>query len=102
MFTYSFRNENKINLINLLTYDKNNVINKCKRFKMSKLQRQMLIWIIGLFLLSVAVKYFGQIAMWGLSILFVWSLLDAKFAAKLENKYEKVKDELDKFEDTLK
>ena len=99
MFTYSFRNENKINL---LTYDKNNVINNYKRFKMSKLQRQMLIWIIGLFLLSVAVKYFGQIAMWGLSILFVWSLLDAKFAAKLENKYEKVKDELDKFEDTLK
>tara|TARA_Y100000589_G_scaffold332337_1_gene391939 strand:- start:5234 stop:5443 length:210 start_codon:yes stop_codon:yes gene_type:complete len=69
---------------------------------MSKLQRQMLIWIIGLFLLSVAVKYFGQIAMWGLSILFVWSLLDAKFAKKLESKYEKVKDELDKFEDTLK
>jgi len=69
---------------------------------MSKLQRQMLIWIIGLFLLSIAVKYFGQIAIWGLSILFVWSLLDAKFAAKLENKYEKVKDELDKFEDTLK
>ena len=99
MFTYSFRSENKINL---LTNDKNNVINKYKRFKMSKLQRQMLIWIIGLFLLSVAVKYFGQIAMWGLSILFVWSLLDAKFAAKLENKYEKVKDELDKFEDTLK
>lgn len=99
MFTYSFRPENKINL---LTNDKNNVINKCKRFKMSKLQRQMLIWIIGLFLLSVAVKYFGQIAMWGLSILFVWSMLDAKFAAKLENKYEKVKDELDKFEDTLK
>ena len=99
MFTYSFRSENKINL---LTNDKNNVINNYKRFKMSKLQRQMLIWIIGLFLLSVAVKYFGQIAMWGLSILFVWSLLDAKFAAKLENKYEKVKDELDKFEDTLK
>ena len=99
MFTYSFRNENKINL---LTNDKNNVINNYKRFKMSKLQRQMLIWIIGLFLLSIAVKYFGQIAMWGLSILFVWSLLDAKFAAKLENKYEKVKDELDKFEDTLK
>ena len=99
MFTYSFRNENKINL---LTNDKNNVINNYKRFKMSKLQRQMLIWIIGLFLLSVAVKYFGQIAMWGLSILFVWSLLDAKFAAKLENKYEKVKDELDKFEDNLK
>lgn len=69
---------------------------------MSKLQRQMLIWIIGLFLLSVAVKYFGQIAMWGLSILFVWSLLDAKFAAKLEDKYEKVKDELDKIEDNLK
>lgn len=69
---------------------------------MSKLQRQMLIWIIGLFLLSVAVKYFGQIAMWGLSILFVWSMLDAKFAAKLEDKYEKVKDELDKIEDTLK
>lgn len=69
---------------------------------MSKLQRQMLIWIIGLFLLSVAVKYFGQIAMWGLSILFVWSMLDAKFAAKLEDKYEKVKDELDKIEDNLK
>ena len=99
MFTYSFRSENKINL---LTNDKNNVINNYKRFKMSKLQRQMLIWIIGLFLLSIAVKYFGQIAIWGLSILFVWSLLDAKFAAKLENKYEKVKDELDKFEDTLK
>ena len=99
MFTYSFRSENKINL---LTNDKNNVINNYKRFKMSKLQRQMRIWIIGLFLLSVAVKYFGQIAMWGLSILFVWSLLDAKFAKKLENKYEKVKDELDKFEDTLK
>ena len=99
MFTYSFRPENKINL---LTNDKNNVINNYKRFKMSKLQRQMLIWIIGLFLLSVAVKYFGQIAMWGLSILFVWSLLDAKFAAKLENKYEKVKDELDKIEDNLK
>ena len=99
MFTYSFRNENKINL---LTNDKNNVINNYKRFKMSKLQRQMLIWIIGLLLLSIAVKYFGQIAIWGLSILFVWSLLDAKFAAKLENKYEKVKDELDKFEDTLK
>ena len=99
MFTYSFRNENKINL---LTNDKNNVINNYKRFKMSKLQRQMLIWIIGLFLLSVAVKYFGQIAMWGLSILFVWSLLDAKFAAKLEDKYEKVKDELDKIEDNLK
>lgn len=99
MFTYCFRDENKINL---LTNDKNNVINKCKRIKMSKLQRQMLIWIIGLFLLSVAVKYFGQIAMWGLSILFVWSMLDAKFAAKLEDKYEKVKDELDKIEDTLK
>jgi len=99
MFTYSFRPENKINL---LTNDKNNVINNYKRFKMSKLQRQMLIWIIGLFLLSVAVKYFGQIAMWGLSILFVWSLLDAKFAAKLEDKYEKVKDELDKIEDNLK
>lgn len=69
---------------------------------MSKLQRQMLIWIIGLFLLSIAVKYFGQIAMWGLSILFVWSMLDAKFAAKLEDKYEKVKDELDKIEDNLK
>ena len=99
MFTYSFRNENKINL---LTNDKNNVINNYKRFKMSKLQRQMLIWIIGLFLLSVAVKYFGQIAMWGLSILFVWSMLDAKFAAKLEDRYEKVKDELDKIEDNLK
>lgn len=99
MFTYSFRDENKINL---LTNDKNNVINNYKRFKMSKLQRQMLIWIIGLFLLSVAVKYFGQIAMWGLSILFVWSMLDAKFAAKLEDKYEKVKDELDKIEDNLK
>ena len=99
MFTYSFRPENRINL---LTNDKNNVINNYKRFKMSKLQRQMLIWIIGLFLLSVAVKYFGQIAMWGLSILFVWSLLDAKFAAKLEDKYEKVKDELDKIEDNLK
>lgn len=99
MFTYSFRPENKINL---LTNDKNNVINNYKRFKMSKLQRQMLIWIIGLFLLSVAVKYFGQIAMWGLSILFVWSMLDAKFAAKLEDKYEKVKDELDKIEDNLK
>lgn len=69
---------------------------------MNKLQRQMIIWIIGLFLLSMAVKYFGYIAMWGLSILLVWSLLDAKFAAKLENKYEKVKDELDKFEDKLK
>ena len=99
MFTYSFRPENKINL---LTNDKNNVINNYKRFKMSKLQRQMLIWIIGLFLLSIAVKYFGQIAMWGLSILFVWSMLDAKFAAKLEDKYEKVKDELDKIEDNLK
>jgi len=99
MFTYSFRPKNKINL---LTNDKNNVINNYKRFKMSKLQRQMLIWIIGLFLLSVAVKYFGQIAMWGLSILFVWSMLDAKFAAKLEDKYEKVKDELDKIEDNLK
>ena len=99
MFTYSFRNENKINL---LTNHKNNVINNYKRFKMSKLQRQMLIWIIGLFLLSVAVKYFGQIAMWGLSILFVWSMLDAKFAAKLEDRYEKVKDELDKIEDNLK
>ena len=47
-------------------------------------------------------KYFGQIAIWGLSILLVLSLLDAKFASKLENKYEKVKDELDKFEDNLK
>lgn len=69
---------------------------------MSKLQRQMIIWIIGLFLLSMAVKYFGYIAMWGLTILLVWSLLDVKFAAKLEDKYEKVKDELDKFEDNLK
>lgn len=69
---------------------------------MNKLQRQMIIWIIGLFLLSIAVKYFGYIAMWGLTILLVWSLLDAKFAAKLEDKYEKVKDELDKFEDNLK
>lgn len=69
---------------------------------MSKLQRQMIIWIIGLFLLSIAVKYFGYIAMWGLTILLVWSLLDVKFAAKLEDKYEKVKDELDKFEDNLK
>ena len=69
---------------------------------MSKLQRQMIIWIIGLFLLSMAVKYFGYIAMWGLTILLVWSLLDAKFAGKLEDKYEKVKDELDKFDDNLK
>lgn len=69
---------------------------------MNKLQRQMIIWIIGLFLLSMAVRYFGYIAMWGLTILLIWSLLDAKFAAKLENKYEKVKDELDKFEDKLK
>jgi len=69
---------------------------------MNKLQRQMIIWIIGLFLLSIAVKYFGYIAMWGLTILLVWSLLDAKFAAKLEDKYEKVKDESDKFEDNLK
>jgi len=69
---------------------------------MNKLQRQMIIWIIGLFLLSIAVKYFGYIAMWGLTILLVWSLMDAKFAAKLEDKYEKVKDELDKFEDNLK
>lgn len=69
---------------------------------MSKLQRQMAIWIVGIFLLSLAVKYFGYIAMWGLTILLVWSLLDAKFAEKLEDKYEKVKDELDKFEDNLK
>ena len=69
---------------------------------MSKLQRQMAIWIVGIFLLSLAVKYFGYIAMWGLTILLVWSLIDAKFAAKLEDKYEKVKDELDKFEDNLK
>ena len=69
---------------------------------MSKLQRQMAIWIVGIFLLSMAVKYFGYIAMWGLSILLVWSLLDAKFASKLETKYEKVKDELDKIEDNLK
>ena len=55
---------------------------------MSKLQRQMTIWIIGIFLLSLAVKYFGYIAMWGLTILLVWSLIDAKFAAKLEDKYE--------------
>jgi len=69
---------------------------------MSRLQRQMAIWIVGIFLLSLAVKYFGYIAMWGLTILLVWSLLDVKFAAKLEDKYEKVKDELDKFEDNLK
>ena len=69
---------------------------------MSKLQRQMLIWILGLLVLSFCMKYFGQIAIWGLSILLVLSLLDAKFASKLENKYEKVKDELDKFEDNLK
>tara|TARA_B100000073_G_scaffold96743_1_gene76845 strand:+ start:262 stop:450 length:189 start_codon:yes stop_codon:yes gene_type:complete len=62
----------------------------------------MAIWIVGIFLLSLAVKYFGYIAMWGLTILLVWSLLDVKFAAKLEDKYEKVKDELDKFEDNLK
>ena len=69
---------------------------------MSKLQRQLLIWILGLLALSFCMKHFGEIAIWGLSILFVLSLIDAKFASKLENKYEKVKDELDKIEDELK
>tara|TARA_B100001094_G_scaffold146510_1_gene141871 strand:+ start:164 stop:373 length:210 start_codon:yes stop_codon:yes gene_type:complete len=69
---------------------------------MTKLQRQMLIWILGLLALSFCMKHFGAIAIWGLSILFILSLVDAKFASKLENKYEKVKDELDKFEDNLK
>lgn len=61
---------------------------------MSKLQRQMLIWIIGIFLLSLAVNYFGYIAMWGLGILLVWSMVDAKFESKLEQKYEEGKEDV--------
>ena len=69
---------------------------------MSKLQRQMAIWIVGIFLLSIAVKYFGYIAMWGLSILLVWSLLDAKFALKLEDKYKEGKNDVKPFLSFLK
>ena len=69
---------------------------------MSKLQRQMAIWIVGIFLLSMAVKYFGYIAMWGLSILLVWSLLDASFASKLEGKYKEGKKDVKPFLSFLK
>jgi len=69
---------------------------------MSKLQRQMAIWIVGIFLLSMAVKYFGYIAMWGLTILLAWSLLDASFAAKLEDKYKEGKEDVKPFLSLLK
>lgn len=60
--------------------------------KLNKAQRQILIWLVGLLGISFLMHYFGTFMIWGLALVFAYSVIDFRFANKLQDGVEKVKE----------
>ena len=61
-------------------------------------QRQILIWLVSLVTVSILMHYFGSLMMWLLGLTLAWSLLDLRFANRLQTGVDKAKKLTDKVE----